>query len=313
MRNSAYKIIMLTAVLLVSTPSLALSAQLYFEPAKQAAVFDAFAVTVRLNTQGESINAVSGEVKINPQLGAPKAITDSASILTYWIERPQFDAGSGVVKFSGSLPGGYKGPDGVLFTLVFSAYNGEVLADAVTMQNERVLRSDGLGSRVKSASTGLNLDPRTLVFDNDLSKKIFLDFNRKDNVPPEVFTPQIARDPNIYNGKWFISFNTTDKQSGVDHYEIQETKTGRINSGRWKIIDSPYLLEDQELQSYIYVIAIDRQGNERVIKVFPKHPQSWLIRNKDFLIVCAILLLLAGWTQRQRRKRKHKLREEINL
>ena len=76
-----------------------------------------------------------------------------------------------------------------------------------------------------------------------------------DNILPEPFKVEISQDPAIFEGKYFITFSTTDKQTGIDYYEVKE---GRKD---WKRAISPYVLENQKLTSDIWVKAIDKAGN----------------------------------------------------
>ena len=106
-----------------------------------------------------------------------------------------------------------------------------------------------------------------------------------DVTPPEEFTLEISQEPTIFEGKYFLSFATTDKTSGIDYYEIRE---GKVD---WKIAESPYLLENQSLKSIIRVRAVDKAGNERIAEIEPlKKPfPYWII----FIII--ICLVIIGW------------------
>lgn len=104
-----------------------------------------------------------------------------------------------------------------------------------------------------------------------------------DATPPEEFEPQIGQDPAVFEGKYFLSFATTDKTSGADHYEIKEGK------GEWRIGNSPYLLEDQSLRNKILVKAVDKAGNERIVEIIPPCKITW----KD-IISWTILALIIG-------------------
>jgi len=97
-----------------------------------------------------------------------------------------------------------------------------------------------------------------------------------DTVPPQDFTPEIGQDQAIFEGKYFLSFSTYDGLSGIDHYEVleisdrqQATGDREQVTGEWKIAQSPYLLEDQTLNSVIKIKAIDKAGNERVAEITP--------------------------------------------
>lgn len=110
-----------------------------------------------------------------------------------------------------------------------------------------------------------------------------------DATSPEEFTPQIID----IEGIKYLVFNTTDKVSGVSHYEVSEinlNRFGKIKSGqeaKWEIAESPYLLKDQELKSIIKIKAIDKAGNERLGEIIsPSMPK--------FLSYQIVLLVLVG-------------------
>ena len=72
----------------------------------------------------------------------------------------------------------------------------------------------------------------------------------------------------MFEGKWFVVFNTQDKQSGIDHFEVQENRGAKPDYTKWKTAVSPYLLEDQDLKSYIFIKAVDKAGNS-VLEILP--------------------------------------------
>lgn len=259
---------------------------------------DSMALTVFIDTQRESFNAISGSVVYNETLGTPVAVTDSGSIITHWIKHPELDKNNHSINFAGAVANGYTGTQGILFTLVFPFYGGVPLEDAVRFEGLRVALNDGLGTSAKEASASYRLDPAAPYADNWSGEQLALQNIRADKTPPESFTPMVSRDADVFGGKWFVSFNTVDKQSGLVRYEVQETRSGKLREDAWKPATSPYLLEDQSLQSYIYVVAIDAQGNERIMKVFPQYPESWLQRNSAIFYVIAIVLLLI-WIARK--------------
>jgi len=105
-----------------------------------------------------------------------------------------------------------------------------------------------------------------------------------DATPPEPFKLEIGQDPTVFEGKYFLSFYTTDKTSGIDYFEIKEGKRAS------KIISSPYVLEDQTLQSKITVKAIDKAGNERISQILP--PEKPFPYSAAILILVAIIIIL---------------------
>jgi hypothetical protein len=108
----------------------------------------------------------------------------------------------------------------------------------------------------------------------------------EDLEAPEPFTFQIIKDESIFENQYVLIFNTQDKDSGIDHYEVQE---GNLD---FKIAKSPYLLENQYLNGKIIVKAIDRAGNERISRVGPPRQDNLLERYWKFFIVLLIIIML---------------------
>lgn len=93
-----------------------------------------------------------------------------------------------------------------------------------------------------------------------------------DTVPPKEFTPEIGQEQTVFEGKYFLSFGSHDGLSGIDHYEVVEIMDGQgatSDTEGWKVANSPYLLEDQNLNSIIKVKAIDKASNERIAEIIP--------------------------------------------
>jgi hypothetical protein len=123
------------------------------------------------------------------------------------------------------------------------------------------------------------------------------DVTPPDEEEPLEFLPVVGKDPSVFKGDWFLAFAAADTGSGIDHYEVAETKT------RWGVptyarAESPYRLVDQSLASYIYVKAVDRAGNERIAAVEPSEQgpkaHAWLI------LLAVILLALTGFLLNRR-------------
>src|SRR5262249_47050520 len=89
----------------------------------------------------------------------------------------------------------------------------------------------------------------------------------------------IYHDASIFDGKYFITFSTIDKQTGVDYYEVLEQDAngniqGTTTPAIWKRATSPYLLADQSLQSAVMVRATDKAGNQRVEILISQAPNK---------------------------------------
>jgi hypothetical protein len=250
-------------------------------------------VTLLIDTQQDSINAIDGVVLVAKELGDSIVVSDSGSIITYWIEQPTWDPGERTIKFSGAIPGGYNGNNAILFSVIVSEYDGPAVSNALTATNLHSYANDGAGTPIMISSKQFAIGGTPGKTDGAVTEQLYIGDSKQDSIPPETFSPHVTRDERVFDNKWFVNFATIDKQSGIDHYEVQESRNGRINSGNWKTASSPYLLEDQNLQSFIFITAIDRQGNERVIKVFPKNELPWFARYwKDIMILVVIVLIV---------------------
>ena len=242
----------------------AYAAEIHVDSPLDIGVGDAFTSMVELDTHGETINAIEGNLIFSKNLEL-KEIRDGNSIINLWIERP-YDL-EGTIRFSGITPGGFSGASGELFTLVFSAARAGAAPFSLT--HPRVLLSDGQGTQ-----TSLSLKTAHLSIAHVGSGRMVSDLSLSDKTPPEPFTISLASDNGLADGASFVTFVTQDKSSGIDHFEVAESSSvlGIFGMGlSWTDAASPYVLRDQTQHSYIYVRAIDHAGNARAEMLSPAH------------------------------------------
>ena len=114
------KILILFSIFYFLFSPVALGAELYFGAhSKEVGVEKNFEIGVFVNTEGELVNAIEGEVIFPPDLEFVE-IRDGNSILNLWIKRPQLKE-AGQVSFAGVIPGGYFGGRGYLFSLILQS------------------------------------------------------------------------------------------------------------------------------------------------------------------------------------------------
>jgi len=282
MTYSKFYIIFLFSTFYILNSNHVFAAELYFgAQGKELSLENNFEIGVLLNTEGESINAIEGKVVFPTDIFEFQETREGASLISFWVKQPAFD-GSGV-SFSGIVPGGYSGSQGYLFSIIVKPKQlGQVTIDA---RESRALRNEPPGSVAQ-----LRISPMELEIVAESETPEFLP--PYDKEAPEPFTPEIAKNPNIFDGKWFLVFNTQDKGAGIDHYEVMERREYRIQNlgfrtGEWKIEESPYLLKDQRLKSYIYVKAVDKSGNERIAELPPQNPLEWYENYLIWVIIIA--------------------------
>lgn len=251
-----------------------------------------FLLDVSLNTENEEINALEGNISFPVGLLELKEIRAANSIINFWIEQPRVTS-DGQIIFSGITPGGYRGEKGLLFSLLFlSKKEGQ---GVLSLQEVKALQNDGKGTNASLHISDFQflISKQTPLTQNPISEI-------KDNELPESFVPEIANDPALFDGRWFVVFATQDKGTGIASYEVKETRQRILGMfSKWVSAESPYMLEDQELKSYIFVKAIDKAGNVRVTNILPKNPLRWYANYENLLILIIIGLIVIAYTIRK--------------
>jgi len=126
--------------------------------------------------------------------------------------------------------------------------------------------------------------------------------------------PIVTTDPNIYDGKYFLVFSTTDKGSGINYYDVAEVPAGVVvgEHSPWVTATSPYLLKNQSLSSDIYIRAVNNAGIATIVKVPARFPPSiisrvaslssvWLLLFLFLLVVLAFYFLTYSRQKKRRR------------
>lgn len=223
-------------------------------------------------------NAFSGTLLYSPNL-EPIAVSDGSSIIPIWATRPTI-ANSSPIQFAGITPGGFSGSDGILFTVLFRATSAG--RASITLEEAQVLRNDGAGT-----NEPITLRPLALSIESQAGGGYT---ESKDTTQPEPFGLTLGSDAQLFEGRSYMAFSTTDKGSGIDHYEIAENRIPPLLSFvsplSWVIGTSPYVLHDQARTSTVYVRAVDRAGNIRLSVYPPRH----IFTAYEIIVFLAILI-----------------------
>jgi hypothetical protein len=265
--------IIITAVFLFSAASVFAAELKLSSPIPELGANQQFQVDLILDTQGEEINAIEGKIAFPENLLEIKEIRDGNSIINFWIERPSISQ----MVFSGIIPGGYLG-EGFIFSAIFQTKKeGEGI---VGIQDAKILLNDGSGTSARLSIFNFQFN----IKEAGIPKEVRIP-GIQDNYPPEEFKPEITQNAEMFGGKYFLVFATQDKGAGIDHYEVCEGSKRKC-----AVSESPYVLKDQKLKSYIYVKAVDKAGNERIITVPPQNPLKWYEKYLGWSIITLIAM-----------------------
>ena len=305
MRKYIYHLLLIVFCFLLHGFSEARAASLIIDGPSVVSANQDFTADVMIDAAGENLNAFEETVIFPANLLKIKEIREGGSIVNFWIEKPKED-GNGI-KFSGITPGGFRGvlgtyageKPGKLFSIIFSAVkagNG-----AITAGDVRILLEDGKGTPAETSVLPLRFSVEESGTASDSAQL-------RDINPPETFRPEIANNPAIFDNRHFLAFTATDKESGIDHYEILEVKSKQEmgnNAGNWIIAESPYLLKNQRLSDFIFVKAVDKAGNKRTEELQPLHPKKTWYENGTFwviiVVVFGILNIVLSWKRKSKK------------
>ena len=265
-------------------------------------VGDTILFSVYIDPENENINVVEGEILLDYLEGAISLIDINipGSEFSLWPVRPFPADDNKSIPFVGGSTKGLTSKEAILFNIVLKLHEeGEI---TLSPDSIGVYLNDGEGTRdeVRLKDLVINVLPQQPGREpiNDWG-----DILAFDKTPPEPFEIDYGRDPSIFDNQFFISFFTTDSESGVAYYEVKEGRKDYVRAS------SPYLLQDQSLRNLIKVKAVDKAGNERIAEVMPEAPPDVVVpfyeNNLFWIIVIAIIVLLivyALWRVIRRKK-----------
>lgn len=317
--------------LFFGTPSQA--ATIYIDPATTTINRgDAITTAIRLmpdKESGECINVVDAVISYTDNI-QPVDVSIGKSIFNVWVEQPIINKENHTITFAGGIPNGYCGRvegdpmlTNIIAEIIFRSPGMQVgnsdAGDQAVIQflpETQALLNDGQGTRAPLATYGstinLNKTPGALLTD-EWRQNVKDDFTL-----PEEFTIELVKDDEgiNYNGKYYIVFTTTDKQTGISHYEVMEESISKFGSFDWGGVGSSwiptdkgiYTLKDQSLNSIIRVKAIDKAGNEYIATLIPDESQKTISTNQIIsyiaIGVLALLFLIIIIVIRLRIKRR---------
>ncbi len=291
---------------------------------------DSVKLSLRLDVdKDECVNAIDGVIAYGENI-EPTDISRGASIMSMWVEEPIINRETRTITFAGGIPNGYCGRivgdprlTNNIVDLIFQSPGFVVgnkqgtssdIARVEVAEETQVYLNDGFGTRTNVNRYGAEI-ALSAKAGSDISNP-WNDIVVNDGQPPEEFSISLERTENAFSNRYFITFNTTDKQSGLDHYEVIEEPLTDFWSFRWGATDapwvetrSPYILKDQSLNSTVRVRAVDKAGNEYIASLVPDESKRRLT-TETLIVLVALgtalgLIALGGllWYILRRRNR----------
>ncbi|MBP6884017.1 MAG: hypothetical protein KBC06_02190 [Candidatus Pacebacteria bacterium] len=244
---------------------------------------DTSIIDVFLNTEGAVINSIDGSISLSDEHNGNFEIQDISlvnSVFTLWPRKPSLES-NGKISFIGGVPGGVAGDRLLIFKLVV-----KINASGKFSVNPNSLSAyvnDGLGTAIN-----ITKDASIIVVapSNGESKDKWKEVISNDNVAPEPFTISLVEDPNLFDGRKFISFETTDSQSGISYYEVRERGYEAVRSG------TTYVLIEQNKSVDVVVTAYDKAGNFQISTMGGSQPINWLSILVTLLIIGVVYKLI---------------------
>ncbi len=282
---------------------------------------EVFAVEVKINDIETCINAVEARVKFDVDNLSIEDFSIGNSILSIWLNQPSKETISlanqtGGLIFSGGIPGGYcgqipgdPGDSNVLGRVIFKVKNESVnYRTSLNFGESTILLNDGLGTEDTVVLNAFELE---LIDEESGNSENYEDELKKDKIRPEPFVVELHQNKDLFENRYYIIFQTVDKQSGIDRYEILEIRPGEsvgeapkrslldrlIKQERsevdWRTVGTPHLLKDQTLESIIKVRAIDKAGNAREVSFIPPESERKTIRDASYKGLFMLLLIVS--------------------
>lgn len=252
-----------------------------------------FDVELILNAE-YAVNAIEAALNIPTGFELENA-SDGNTIVSLWIEQPHYDRETHTLSFSGIIPGGFSGT-GQLLKFSLKAEMPGISTLSFDHGRTTVYRNSPDGTLESTVLRTL-----TLSAEKGVTPALA---PPADTEPPEAFTSVVTRDPQLYDGAWTLIFATQDKGSGIAQYEVSESPTRETNSNKllWTKAESPYRLSGEIPARYIYVRAIDEQGNIRTELYTQERPLTWI---GGFILSILVLALVLFVLWLLRKKRRH--------
>lgn len=250
-------------------------------------VGDTVAIDVFVDTEGQTLNVIEGNINISSGLNniTIKELSTANSALNYWVRNPSWSEKDGIISFIGGAPGGFKQSSAPIFRIYMNAKaSGEIV---FTPAQLKAYANDGLASPVQISFLPLNIEvnkQENVPLQDDWKETL-----SRDLKAPAGIQVELGQDSSLFDGLKFINISASDLGSGIDHFEVKEGERSPVRTS------GTYVLQNQEKLEPITIFAYDKSGNISKKDLVAQKPEviSSPVAIYGAILLIAILALLS--------------------
>jgi hypothetical protein len=262
-----------------------------------------FTVSVYIDSEGQKISAVSGELTFNSDLLTIDTITTRNSVVSLWINQPKIDSnhvteGTATISFEGIIPGGYDGVRSPYYKeknpgLVFLvAFRPKKEGDSVIQLHNtqlHLLNAEGSIVPTHPQIAHISIPHQSIVYSPV--------YNKQTKTTSNTLDVSIKRNTLIANNAWYVDVNEDQSIRPTQHIFVAESREytpEAVVSNFWKEINGIYVLENQLRTKYVH-IKVEYQNNTfTYVTLAPVENSPLFIYSSRILssIVGVLMLLL---------------------
>lgn len=237
-------------------------------PSSATHTSDPVYVKVYLDTEGEIVSGISGEISFPKNMFELHSVSTDGSVVAPWVTYPvlkkeEYLDGKAHISFEGIFAGGFSGVrspyyngarKGLLYTLI--------LLPKEQGQGEIVIDSLSVYAFDEQATTKLLPSVIKTITVPDLISHATLPGKVVKQVSPKSVRVAIERSEFIHNNAWYVTVNDTEPKSAIESISVIEDGEVSVSplDSRWREISSPHILYYQNRNKYVHVKIVYSNG-----------------------------------------------------
>jgi hypothetical protein len=261
-------------------------------------------IDVMADPEGESINAIAGDVSIPSELLSVASISTVGGVAPLWLTKPEVSSEKELdtrtrVEFEGIFPGGFTGgrspyyagtEAGKLFSVTLQP---EKAGDAVVLlENIDIRLNDGQATRVPEDPDVLSFTIPDVASLPKTEQSAPVASHEVPNANIETF---LTKDQNTDSDAWVLMIHDDTNTATLKQYSVAESKSAApddVYFYEWKKVTFPYKLDYQSRNRFIHIKAEYDDGSYSYTTIQPVQKSDDTTAIWRILILIAIALLV---------------------